>query len=104
MKPMRSEIEDAIVGILASEDEGWAVKQSQIVPDARLVSDLGLDSQDVLHLMASINMRFRRRFLFNKLVVKDAEAREYVDVTVRQLVDFVDENFDSTQPPRGAAA
>jgi len=103
MRPTRAEIEAAVVEILGDEDEGWLVDLDRITSDARLVADLGLSSQDVLHLMASIDMRFKRRFLFNRLVVKDEESREYTDVTVREMVDFIDANFDSTLPPRGAA-
>jgi acyl carrier protein len=93
MRPARAQIDDVVMGILTNEDERWTLDLSRIRPDARLFQDIGLDSIDILHVIASIqqDLKLRQGAPFQELLVKDGTP---VDVTVKQVIDFVDENFD----------
>ncbi|HUA98232.1 MAG TPA: hypothetical protein VMA34_07895 [Terracidiphilus sp.] len=93
MRPTRTQIEDVVIGILTSEDERWSLDPSKIRPEARLVQDIGLDSIDILHVIASIqqDLKLRQGGPFQDLLVKNETP---VDVTVNEVIDFVYENFD----------
>jgi acyl carrier protein len=94
MKPTKEHLHCEVLEILTSEDEGWEVEASQVSPETRLGGDLGFSSIDVLHLIASIDMRLKRKLPFQRLLVN---GTEYVtDVRVDELVNFVYENYDCT--------
>ena len=92
MKPTKEHIQSEVLEILTSEDESWDVDASLVTPETRLGADLGFSSIDVLHLIASIDMRLKRKLPFQQLLVN---GKEYVtDVRIDELVNFVYNHYD----------
>jgi acyl carrier protein len=93
MRPTKAEIESVVVGILTSDDEMWSLDPAEIRPQARLNQDLGLDSIQVLHVIASIqqDLKLRHGRPFQDLLVQNDKP---TDVTLGQMIDFVYEHFE----------
>jgi acyl carrier protein len=97
----RATIESVVLQILkdltADWDTGYA---GGIGPDTLLIADLDFESIDVVELVVSLEGRFARRDLpFEKLLMD--EGRYVEDLTVRQVVDFLESQL--VKPARGGA-
>jgi acyl carrier protein len=92
----REVIERAILEILNELTQDWDTDYSgDIGPETLLVDELAFESIDVVQLVVSIESRFERRDLpFEKLLMND--GRYVDDMTVRQIVDFLEANLVST--------
>lgn len=96
MKPTPEQIHESIRDILREMTKGWDMEGEEFGPETQLVSGLGFSSVDIIHLMASLELRFNRRMPYDEVVMRDGQ---YVDdLSLRELADFVGRNFD------GAAA
>jgi acyl carrier protein len=96
MKPGKNEILETVLDVLNEMKEMYELKTGDMSPATKLVEELGFSSIDVMHLLASIDMRFQRKLPFELLVVKDDA---YIsELSVQELVDFVFENFDNESP------
>lgn len=86
----RTAINAAVLEILEDLTADWDTDfTGDIGPDTRLIDDLAFESIDVVQLVVSLEGRFQRRDLpFEKLLMHD--GRYVDDLTVRQLVDFLD--------------
>ena len=86
----RTTINAAVLEILKDLTADWDTDFSgDIGPDTRLIEDLAFESIDVVQLVVSLEGRFQRRDLpFEKLLMHD--GRYVDDLTVQQLVDFLD--------------
>lgn len=96
MKPTPEQIHESIEEILRGMTKGWDLDDEQLGPETQLVSDLGFSSVDIIHLMASMEMRFNQKMPYDEIVMRD--GRYVDDLSLRELADFVERNFD------GAAA
>jgi len=92
----REIIETAILGILEELTQDWDTDYSgDIGPETLLVGELAFESIDVVQLVVSIESRFERRDLpFEKLLMDN--GRYVDDMTVRQIVDFLEANLANT--------
>lgn len=96
MKPTAEEIQESIASILREMTKGWDIEAEQLGPETQVVSDLGFSSLDIIHLMASMEMRFNRKLPYDEIIMQDGH---YVDdLSLRELVEFVGRNFDGAEP------
>lgn len=96
MKPTREQIRADIEAILQEMISAWGVDDDEIGAGTKVVADLGFSSVDLIHLMASIEMRFHLKLPYDEIIVKDGQYAE--DVSVDELVDFVSRNIDRPVP------
>ena len=91
------QIRDDIKEILGEMISTWGLDDEAIEGGTNLVADLGLSSVDLIHLMASVEMRFHRKLPYDEIIMKDGQYAN--DISVDELVAFVSRNID--QPARG---
>jgi acyl carrier protein len=96
MNPTREQIRADIEEILQEMISSWGVDDDGIGAGTKVVADLGFSSVDLIHLMASIEMRFHRKLPYDEIIMKDGQYAE--DVSVDELVDFVARNIDRPVP------
>jgi acyl carrier protein len=89
----RATINTAVLEILKDLTADWDTDYAgEIGPETLLIDDLAFESIDVVQLVVSLEGRFQRRDLpFEKLLMND--GRYVDDMSVRQLVDFLDANL-----------
>jgi acyl carrier protein len=89
----RATINAAVLEILKDLTADWDTDYAgDIGPDTTLIEDLAFESIDVVQLVVSLEGRFQRRDLpFEKLLMHD--GRYVDDMTVRQLVDFLEQTL-----------
>jgi acyl carrier protein len=86
------EIRDAIKDILDEMIEMYDLPATEINDDLLLIETLGFSSVDIMHMLASVDMRFERHLPYDKIMLKNDE---YVtDLSFGEIVNFVHENFD----------
>lgn len=93
----RAAIEGVVLQILKDLTADWdADYAGEIGPDTLLIADLDFESIDVVELVVSLEGRFARRDLpFEKLLMTDGRYVE--DLTVRQVVDFLESELPKRQ-------
>ena len=92
MEKTKSEINEEIKAILEEVIEMYDLPQAEITDDLLLIGTLGLSSVDIMHFLASVDMRYEKHLPYDKLMLKDGE---YVsDFSFGQIIDFVYDNFD----------
>jgi acyl carrier protein len=96
MAPAEEQIQADIIDILNKMTEEWDFDSDEIRPDTKLVEELDFSSVDIMHLMASVDMRFERRLPFDQIILKEGQYVE--DISVEELVNFVFNNFDEATP------
>ena len=86
----REAIQGVVLEILKDLTADWDADYAGAMgPDTLLIADLDFESIDVVELVVSIEGRFQRRDLpFEKLLMDDGRYVE--DLTVRQIVDFLE--------------
>ncbi len=91
-KPTQAEIEACLIEILNSGEAGLNPEGVPLEPASLLGADLNLTSIDILHVLASIDMRLRRKLPFQELVIT---PHGYVqDLSVAQIAEFVHSTYD----------
>lgn len=94
MKPTQQEIQENIVAILTEMTKDWGLDLDEISLDTKLSENLCFSSVDMLHLLSSIDMRFKRKLRYEALLVRDGQ---YVnDLNLQQVVSYVYDNFDNS--------
>lgn len=97
MKPDFEVIEKAVITLLEEMIDDWGFEEGSITLDTCIVEDLGLSSIDGMHLFSSVDMYFDIRLRYEDLIMINEE--EFVpDLTLRQIVQFVHDNFDQQMP------
>ena len=92
MELTKQQIQTDILDILNKTTKEWDFDSNEIEPKTKLVEELDFSSLDLMHLMASVDMRFQRRLPYDKIILKDGQ---YVDeISVEELINFVYHNFD----------
>lgn len=92
MTPSKETIETAILELLADMTSDWDLEQEELGGQTRLSADLGFSSVDMLELLAGIDMKYRRKLRYDRLILR--EGRYINELTVENLAVFVHENFD----------
>ncbi|MFT5228765.1 MAG: acyl carrier protein [Glaciecola sp.] len=98
MEMTQTEIREAIKEILNEMIDMYDLPATEITDELLLIETLGFSSVDIMHMLASVDMRFERHLPYDKIMLKNDE---YVtDLSFREIVNFVHENFDfaSTDP------
>lgn len=93
MRPTKDEIGAGVIEILKKMTKRRSPGTDEIGPETRLAEDLDFSSIDIIHLMASIDMKLDRKLHYDDLVVRD--GRYVDDLSVHELVEFVYRNFDN---------
>jgi acyl carrier protein len=95
----QTEIRAAIKEILEEMIEMYDLPTTEITDELLLIETLGFSSVDIMHLLASVDMRFERHLPYDKIMLKNDE---YVaDLSFGEIVSFVYENFDfASQGPK----
>ena len=92
MRVTKEEIQASVLQILNDMLARFNKGEITINSETKLVADLEFSSIDMMHLLASVNMHFKRKLPYDELVMKDGQ---YVDeIRIDTLVNFVDANFD----------
>lgn len=93
MKLTKTEIREVIKEILEEMIEMYDLPSTEITDDLLLIETIGFSSVDIMHLLASVDMRFERHLPYDKIMLKNGE---YVtDLSFGEIVSFVHDNFDS---------
>ena len=98
MEKTKAEIREAIKEILDEMIEMYDLPTTEITDELLLIETLGFSSVDIMHFLASVDMRFERHLPYDKIMLKNGE---YVsDLSFGEVVDFVFDNFDfaSSEP------
>jgi acyl carrier protein len=91
-KPTQAEIEACLIEILNGDEAGLNPEGVPLEPSSLLGADLNLTSIDVLHVLASIDMRLRRKLPFQELVIT---PDGYVnDLSVARIAEFIHANYE----------
>jgi len=92
------EIENTITEVLTEMIEMYELPPTPITPDLLLIETLGFSSIDIMHMLASVDMRFQKHLPYDKMVLKNGEY--ITDLSIQNVVDFIYENFEnaSTEP------
>ena len=92
MKVSRKEILDYVLRTIEELSHDWDYS-SAITPDSLLFTELGLESLDVVVLGTTIQERFQFHMPFAEFLAE--LGRERRDVSIAQLVDFVDKHLNA---------
>ena len=92
------EIRDAIKDILDEMIEMYDLPATEIKDDLLLIETLGFSSVDIMHMLASVDMRFERHLPYDKIMLKNDE---YVtDLSFGEIVNYVIENEETNNKRR----
>lgn len=102
MQTTSTEITQVIVDILNETIETYELPQVTVDRDTLLSGSLGFTSIDMMHVLASVDMRFATHLPYDSLIMKNGE---YIsDLSVGQIADFVEANLQnaSVEPKKMA--
>jgi len=92
MKTNRKEILDYVLKTIEDLAHDWDYS-SAITPDSLLFTELGLESLDVVVLGTAIQEHYRFQMPFAEFLAE--LGREQRDVSIAELVDFVDKYLNA---------
>lgn len=92
MRPPLEEIRGVVAGLVAEAEAARGGDGEGISLQTRLRADLDFTSLDLIHLLASLDMRFRRKLKYEMLLLRGGQLAD--DVSVGELSDFVFEHFE----------
>jgi acyl carrier protein len=93
VKPTRDEIQEYILATLQELCHDWDYSRP-VGPGSLLFTELGLESLDAVVLGTIIQEHFQRPLPFSELLAEI--GREQRDLSIQELVDFVDKNLKQT--------
>lgn len=102
MQTTAKEITQAIVDILNETIEMYELPKVEITRATQLSGSLGFTSIDMMHVLASVDMRFSTHLPYDSLIMKNGQ---YIsDLSVGEIADFVEENLQnaSVEPKKMA--
>lgn len=94
MEKTRAEIKHEVKEILEEIIEMFDLPQVEISDDLLLIETLGLTSVDIMHFLASVDMKYEKHLPYNKLMLK--EGKYVTDFSFGEIIDFIHANFDET--------
>jgi len=99
MMPTRDEIQDYLLATLQELCRDWDYS-SPVSPSSLLFTELGLESLDAVVLGTIIQEHFQRPLPFAELLAE--VGREQRDLSIAELVDFVDRNLNQVPLETGS--
>lgn len=96
MTPDPDRIQADLVALLREQVREFDLEPGDIGPQTLLVQELGFNSIDIMHLLASVDMHYERHLPYDELIL--AEGRYVSDIRVSDLVDFIRRNYDRQAP------
>ena len=96
MNPGRDTIIDDLVGLVTTITADWGVDQPTMSTSTRLSRDLGFSSIDLLQLLGSIDLHYRRRLPYERLLMDGSTFR--TELSLGDLAAFIAQNFDHPGP------
>ncbi len=87
MQIQEVQIQSAVIDILKDMTQEWDLDLDAIGPQTQLVSDLNFASIDFLHLAVSVEEHFKRKLVFQELLMQNGQYID--DVSIEELVSFV---------------
>lgn len=87
------EVADYVCNLLGQLARDWDYSQA-IGPDTRLFADLGFESLEAVIVGTAIQEHYQREMPFAELLA-DVGQREIRDLTIGELVEFVDKHVVS---------
>ncbi len=102
MELTKNEIETILIDILQDMIEMYELPEVDLDEHTKLIETLGFSSVDIMHMLATADMRFQTHVPYEDMVMKDGE---YVtEFTIGQIRDFVSENLHkATNEPQSMA-
>jgi acyl carrier protein len=100
LKPTREEIQDYVLATLQELSRDWDYSRP-VGPESLLFTELGLESLDAVVLGTTIQEHFQKQLPFAELLAEI--GREQRDLSIEELVDFVDRNLNHVQLEAGPA-
>jgi acyl carrier protein len=91
MKPTRQQIQDYILATLQELCHDWDYSRP-VGPESLLFTELGLESLDAVVLGTTIQEHFQKSLPFAELLSEIGRLQR--DLSITQLVDFVDEHLN----------
>lgn len=92
MRPTLEEIRTSVAGLVAEAEAARGGDGEGVGLQTRLRADLDFTSLDIIHLLASVDMRYRRKLKYELLMLRGGQLAE--DLSVGELADFVFEHFE----------
>jgi acyl carrier protein len=93
VKPTLEEVQAGVINVVQEIAKTRAHGDDEIALETRLGADLGFSSMDIIHLMASIDMRFHCKLKYDLFFRRADQFVE--DFSVAEIADFVFNNFDN---------
>jgi acyl carrier protein len=95
MKPSRKEILDYVRGMIEELSHDWDYSRA-VTPDSMLFTELGLESLDVVVLGTTIQEHYQFQMPFAEFLAEIGQ-RERRDLSIAELVDFVDQHLNHAE-------
>ena len=87
MSLSREDVRQTIIAVLKGMTQDWDLEFGEMGPHTRLSADLCFTSVDMLNLMATLDVQFRRRLPYEQLIMREGRYRD--ELTVAELAEFV---------------
>lgn len=92
MKPTPEQAQTGVTSIVAEIAKTHGHGDDEITLQTKLREDLGFSSMDIIHLLASIDMKFRCKLKYDAFFRRADQFVE--DFSVEEIAEFVFKNFD----------
>ncbi len=94
MKPTLEQVQTEVINLVEEISKtSTHGSDNEITPQTKLVEDLGFSSMDIIHLLASIDMRFRRKLKYDLFFRRTDQLVQ--DFSIAEIADFIFDNFDN---------
>ncbi|HEY6139355.1 MAG TPA: hypothetical protein VI670_16455 [Thermoanaerobaculia bacterium] len=90
-------IRRSVIRIVADMCREWEISAEDLGPETQLARDLQFSSIDFIHLLGTVEMTYQKKFPYDRLVV-DAGGRYRSDLTVGEIIAFIEANIDRRDP------
>jgi len=95
-----SEIQSELIEVLKDITEDWEIDEIEILPETKIVEDLGFVSIDIIQLVVAREEHFQQKLVFNELLMKN--GRYIDDLAVDEIAKFVEGKLKiGTEQERG---
>jgi acyl carrier protein len=100
MSTTREIIRDDVMELLAELADDWEY-EGTITEETKLLSDMGLESLDIVVLATSLQQRYEQDLPFSEFFAEIGQ-RPTPDVTVREWTDFMVQHLNGLTAPVAA--
>jgi acyl carrier protein len=92
MRPSLEEIRKSVIDMVGEIAAARGDDGEEVAPQTRLRADLGFSSMDIIHLLASMDMRFRSKLNYDLLLRRGDKFAD--DLSPAELSDFIFNHFE----------